>query len=274
MEKSRCHLGKEGLKSGYVVTPGQASSSGVPRVLDESVQMLLWQRKKHIPEDLENLVNLGITREKGFSGTHLSKDGTDRPHVHASGVLSSTKQDLWSTIPKGDDLMGIASQRNAEGSSKTEISQLEISILVNQQVLGLQVTMQYTARVTVLDTLVKMQHELLDHLFVHSQVAYGSGSSGGKGLPTSSVSNRKGVHVLFEIQVEEFHDEVELVAVCVNNIKQTDYIWVVKLSQDGNLADGGAGDALVFGLETDLFEGDDATVVTEITGFVDDTIST
>jgi hypothetical protein len=119
-----------------------------------------------------------------------------------------------------------------------------------------------------------MQHELLDHLLAHSQVAHGGGSSSGKGLPASSVSNGKGVHVLFEIQVEKFHDEVELVAVCVNNIKQTDYIWVVELSQDGNLADGGAGDALVFGLETDLFEGDDATVVTEIAGFVDDTIST
>jgi hypothetical protein len=64
------------------------------------------------------------------------------------------------------------------------------------------------------------------------------------------------------------------VAVGVNNIQEADDVWVVKFSQDRNLADGGAGNALVFGLETDLFEGDDAAIVAEITGFVDNTIGT
>lgn len=60
----------------------------------------------------------------------------------------------------------------------------------------------------------------------------------------------------------------------VNNIQEADDVWVVKFSQDGNLADGGTGNALVFSLETDLFEGDDAAIVAEIAGFVDNTIST
>lgn len=63
-------------------------------------------------------------------------------------------------------------------------------------------------------------------------------------------------------------------AVGVNNIQEADDVGVVQFSQDGNLADGGTGNAFVFGLETDLFESDNAAIVAEITGFVDNTIST
>jgi hypothetical protein len=64
------------------------------------------------------------------------------------------------------------------------------------------------------------------------------------------------------------------VAIGVDNVKQAHDICVVEFSQDGNLTYGGAGNALVFSLETDLFESDDAAVVTEITGFVDNSIGT
>ncbi|PTD07555.1 hypothetical protein FCULG_00005563 [Fusarium culmorum] len=127
--------------------------------------------------------------------------------------------------------------------------------------------MQYATRVAI-------EHELFDDLVAHSQIADDSGSSSGQGFPATSVGNGQGVHVLFEIQVEKFHDEVELVSVCMDNIQEADDICMVELSQDGNLADGGAGDTLVFGLETNLFEGDDATAVAQVAGFVDDTIGT
>lgn len=63
-------------------------------------------------------------------------------------------------------------------------------------------------------------------------------------------------------------------AVGVDDVEQAHDICVVKFSQDGNLTYGGAGDALVFSLKTDLFESDDAAVVAEITGFVDNSIGT
>lgn len=134
--------------------------------------------------------------------------------------------------------------------------------------------MQYATRVTIFDALDQIQHKLLHHLLIHSQVSHGSGSSCGKRLSTAAVCDGERVHVLFKIKVEEFHDEVELVAVGVNNIQEADDVWVVKFSQDGNLADGGARNAFIFGLETDLFESDDAAIVAEIAGFVDNTIST
>jgi hypothetical protein len=134
--------------------------------------------------------------------------------------------------------------------------------------------MQYPTRVTIFNTLDQIQHKLLHDLLIHSQVSHGSGSSGGKRLSTTAVCDGERVHVLFKIKVEEFHDEVELVAVGVNNIQEADDVGVVQFSQDGNLADGGAGNAFVFGLETDLFESDNAAIVAKITGFVDNAIST
>jgi hypothetical protein len=64
------------------------------------------------------------------------------------------------------------------------------------------------------------------------------------------------------------------VTVGVDDVEETHDICVVEFSQDGNLTYGGARDALVFSLETDLFESDDAAVVAEITGFVDNSIGT
>lgn len=55
-------------------------------------------------EDLEDLVDFRVTREQRFPCTHLREDGSDGPHVDAGGVLSATQENLWGTIPKGDNL--------------------------------------------------------------------------------------------------------------------------------------------------------------------------
>ena len=47
------------------------------------------------PEDLEDLVNLGVAREQGLAGAHLSEDAANRPHVDAGRVLSATQKNLW-----------------------------------------------------------------------------------------------------------------------------------------------------------------------------------
>jgi len=52
-----------------------------------------------ILEDLEDLVNFGVAREQRLSSTHLSKDGSHGPHIHACGVLSATEKNFWGTIP-------------------------------------------------------------------------------------------------------------------------------------------------------------------------------
>ena len=100
----RLHLGNEGLKSGNDVTPGHSCSLGVPRMLRHVRRCQHCQMTHNVPEDLEDLVNLRVTREERLAGGHLSKDTADGPHVYACAVLTSTEEDLRCTVPKSDDL--------------------------------------------------------------------------------------------------------------------------------------------------------------------------
>lgn len=61
-------------------------------------------------------------------------------------------------------------------------------------------------------------------------------------------------------------------AICVNDIKEPNDVWVVHFFEEGDLANGSAGYAFIFGFETDLFEGDYAVAVGYVSGFVDYTV--
>lgn len=58
----------------------------------------------HIPEDLEDLINLRVAGEERLACAHLGKDGTDGPHVDSGGVLAATKQNFWGSVPQRDNL--------------------------------------------------------------------------------------------------------------------------------------------------------------------------
>lgn len=52
-----------------------------------------------LPEDLEDLVNLRVTREQRLACAHFGEDAADRPHIYTGRVLSSTEKDLRRTVP-------------------------------------------------------------------------------------------------------------------------------------------------------------------------------
>lgn len=125
----------------------------------------------------------------------------------------------------------------------------------------------------VLDAFAEVKHEFSHDLVTHAERTDGCRRSSGKRLAAASVSHRQGVHVLLEVKVEKFKDEIQLVTICVDNVEQVDDIRVVHLPEDRDLADGCAGDALVLGLEADLLEGHEAAIVRQVPGFVDDAVS-
>lgn len=62
-------------------------------------------------------------------------------------------------------------------------------------------------------------------------------------------------------------------AVGVDDVEQADNCVIVHFLEQGNLADGCAGNTLIFGFEADLLESDDTVVGgCEIAGFVDDAV--
>ena len=93
------HLGNEGLKSGKDVTPGQSCSLGVPRMLVFVSNHMSYPRDVHIPEDLEDLINLRVAGEKRLACAHLGEDASNRPHIYTSRVLATTEQNLRGAVP-------------------------------------------------------------------------------------------------------------------------------------------------------------------------------
>lgn len=169
--------------------------------------------------------------------------------------------------------MGVGSQGDTECPSETEISQLQVALDVNKQVLRLQITVQNAVAVAVANTLHKLSHESLDHSFTESQVGTHHGTIR-KSLSTATLADRKGLHVFLQVEVEVLEDKVELVAIGVDNVQQLDNVGVLHFFEEGDLADGGTGDTLIFGLETNLLESDDTIGMVELTGFVDNTVGT
>lgn len=66
-------------------------------------------------------------------------------------------------------LVCVRSQWDTESSCETKISQLQVAVSINQQVLWLQVSVQHPVTVTISNSLNQLCHELLDDGFAHAQ---------------------------------------------------------------------------------------------------------
>lgn len=57
-----------------------------------------------IPEDPEELIDFRIPVEERLLGGHFCKDGPDAPYIYRGRVAGGAKQDLWGSVPQGDNL--------------------------------------------------------------------------------------------------------------------------------------------------------------------------
>lgn len=93
------------MKSGIDANPGQTSVVGVPSNLLTTMSTSEGTGERgNGPEDLEDLVDFGITRDERHARCHLSKDGTTRPDVDGGGVVATTEEDTGGSVPESDDL--------------------------------------------------------------------------------------------------------------------------------------------------------------------------
>lgn len=189
----------------------------------------------HDSEYLEQLVLVGCSGEQRSSGVHLGHDATGRPEVDGCAVVGGTQQNVRGSVPEGDDLVGESVDGNPECPRQTEISELEFSGGVDEQVLGFQVSMQNSVLVAVGDP----GQELVHEVFYFGR---------GKGSVVSVC-----VHVLFEVHVHVLEDEHHCVF-CVYNVVKTYDVWMFEFFHEGYFADSGGGSTFVV-VEMDFFEG-------------------
>lgn len=117
-------------------------------------------------ENLEDLVNLRVAREERLASSHLCEDASDRPHVDTRTVLASTEQDLGRPVPESDNFVSIGTERDTECAGETKITNLEVAVAVDEEVLWLEIAVEDSVRVAVFDTLEELECELLDLYFV------------------------------------------------------------------------------------------------------------
>ena len=170
--------------------------------------------------------------------------------------------------------MGVGSQWDTKGASKTEIGKFKVSLTVNEKVLWLQITVKNSVGVAVSDTLAQLAHELLNHLVSESETSKLWSGALREWLSTSSFADWQGLHVLLQIEIEELENEVKLVAIGVDDVEKADNVRVVHLLEEGNLTNGGGWDTLILSLEADLLESDNASIIEEIAGLVNNSVST
>ena len=151
------------------------------------------RRRPHDPEDLLELVFVRRAGEQGPSRVHFSHDAAGGPDVDAGVVGSRAEEDVGSAVPEGDDLVGEGVDRNAECSGQTEIRELELALVVDEEILGFQVSMEHPIFMAKGDTLEELVHE------------------GFYGDVVQLAAGTAGVHVFFQVLVHIFEDEHELI---------------------------------------------------------------
>lgn len=169
--------------------------------------------------------------------------------------------------------MGVCPQGDTERSSQSEVGEFQVAFTVNQKILRLQIPMEDPVAVAVTDPFHQLGHELLDHCISQTQVL-AHRRAVGKGFATSTLTDRKSLHVFLQIKVEEFEDEIEFVTIGMDDIEELDDVGVVHLLQQGDLPNGGAGDAFILGLQANLLQGDDPIGMGELASLVNNTVGT
>lgn len=67
--------------------------------------------------------------------------------------MPCAQEDFWSTVPERDDFVGIRSQGDTECTRQSKICQLEVPLVIDQQVLGFEISMKNASRVAEFDSL-------------------------------------------------------------------------------------------------------------------------
>lgn len=106
---------------------------------------IIWWSSQQLCDDGE-LVDMVLSREQGLSIQHFSKDATGAPYVHFNIIFLPCKHDLGRSVVSGRDIAG---HLRILESCKTEVADFQITILVDKNVTGLEVTVNNAGRMDV-----------------------------------------------------------------------------------------------------------------------------
>lgn len=109
---------------------------------------IVWWSTQKLCDDRE-LVDVILSREQRLALQHLCKDTSRTPDVNLDIIFLPCEHDLGGSVVSRGDISGHLRILN---TSEAEIANLEIAVLVDEDVAGLEITMDDACRVDILET--------------------------------------------------------------------------------------------------------------------------
>lgn len=144
--------------------PSRRLQKPIPRSLFQPGPKFLRRCSHYIVDDVQ-LVNFRFTSEHRLSGEKLNKDAGRTPDIHSWAIRGSSEKNLRWTIPKRDDAVGIIQLLFAcfrVKSSEPKIGNFQLTVIVEQDIGALDVTVKNTAMMEVLKTFKKLLGKMFD----------------------------------------------------------------------------------------------------------------
>lgn len=123
--------------------------------------------------------------------------------------------------------MRVCPQRHSKRPRKPKISQLQVSFSIDEQILRLQISMDNPMAMTVSGALDQLRHEFFDHVLAESETLHVDSGAFWKCFASTTITHWKCFHVFLQIQVQKLEDEVQLVAIGMDNVKQPHNIGII-----------------------------------------------
>lgn len=178
------------------------------------------------------MIYFAISGEEGSLLSHFGENAPGGPQVDAEGVVFLRKEDLRAPIPKRNDLVRVGFYRHAECSGEAEVSELDrLPILTDQQVLRLQVPVEYPVRVEEHEGLQDLVRETLRLLRWQSRPLL--------------------LHILLEVILEVLEHQVELLLRKQHFLELYD-VRVFEVLEEGNFPNSRTWDAIILLFKSNL----------------------
>lgn len=121
------------------------------------VDNIIWWSSEKFGDDGE-LVDVILSWEQRFAFQHLCEYTSRTPNINFHVILLPCKHDLWSSVVSCRD---ISCHLRILNTSETEIADLKIAVLVDEDVAGLEITMNDACRVNIFQSTLKSSISLI-----------------------------------------------------------------------------------------------------------------
>lgn len=111
----------------------------------DGLNHIIWGRTQQLRND-RKLVDMVLSREEWLSLQHLGEDAARAPNVDLHVILLPGEHDLGGTVISCGN---VTSHLGVLDTSETEIADLQVAVLINKDVAGLQVSVDHTGGVDI-----------------------------------------------------------------------------------------------------------------------------